>query len=574
MKHYSIITSFSLAIILLLAAVLRFIGLKWGIPTLEIPHSPFHPDEGWAMSVMQNLELAYADGSLNYYIWTFVSSMLKYMGIIGTMPDSFNGYGKDYWVILYASRVVVVLFDLLSAFFVFLTLRKITKNDNTALLGTFIFVIIPFEIIYAHYMRNHIAANFFVVVIIYYSLFIYDHVGENIKLYAFIGFLCGLATTIRYTTGIAVAIPFMMLVYKQFLNFHQMISLTRKTILTIFKTLILGIFTFLGIFVVIPCFFLDFDSKKQYLSFLGSATAKNEFYLSNLLDLSRVWVYIRDLIPHGTLPGLWIIFYFSVIYLLFRKQYYRYTIPLILFIPIYMYPMAKGYFSPMFIRAMLVIFPVFAILSAIAIADLMQLIKTSFHQKSQPCFAPNFSHYAEAMNLIVCALVSAILLSTLAYDFAYVKGMNHDPRIALYHYLKDEPKSELRIGIYPNGHENFVITPTLSVLPNKKVTFVAATNIQEGMLAAVAATIPGDFPANPLLVDYVLISAFTRVYPPYNHFEFARQKIAELTAKHYTLVKVFETPLSLGPIIFSHENNPSGDLQYPFPVLYLLKPRS
>ncbi|OQW88260.1 MAG: hypothetical protein BWK78_08425 [Thiotrichaceae bacterium IS1] len=566
MIYLSSYKNLGLILILLLAATLRLIGLKWGIPTAEILHSPFHPDEGGlgmaALSQINleqcdfNPETSHIEGSLTSYIWTFVAFMLQMIGILQKMPCCFGGITEDYGTVMYASRVVVVLFDLLAVLFTFLLLKKL-KNENTALLGALILAIAPFEIIYSHYMRSHIVINFFVVIVTYYSLYIYDHKGEQLRLYALLGFLAGLATAARYVAGIVVMIPVLMLFYKQLLINPNKLKI-RTILLTLFSRIsVLGIFVIVGLFVGDPPLFLSFDSIKPVLSITVDTTAKNEFYLSNLLDLSRLWVYIRDLIPYGTLPGLWIIFYFSVIYLLFRKKYYRYTIPLILFIPIYLYPMAKGYSMPIFIRAALIVFPIFAILSAIAITDLMQLIKT----KVRP-------HYAGVISAMVCAIISFILLSTLAYDFAYVKGMNHDPRIALYHYLKDEPKSELRIGIYPNGHEYFVIAPTLNVLPNKKVTFIA-----ESPQGASVPTIPGTFSNNPTIVDYVLISAYTKIWSP-DHFEFARQKIAELTAKHYTLVKVFETPLSLGPITFSHENNPSSDLQYPFPVLYLLKPRS
>ena len=68
------------------------------------------------------------------------------------------------------------------------------------------------------------------------------------------------------------------------------------------------------------------------------------------------------MIPQGAAPFLWLLFYGSFLYVLFRKRYYRYAVPLVGTALVYLCVMAKGYASPAFVRATLPLFPIFAIL--------------------------------------------------------------------------------------------------------------------------------------------------------------------------------------------------------------------
>lgn len=530
-------------LILALAASLRFIGIGWGIPTSDIPHLPFHPDEVWVMDNLKeihlekgdwNPETAHAEGTFSYFLWTGEALLLKELGIITEMPGDIHTYNRDYARILLAGRVVTAFIDLLSLLFIYLTLRCISKNKSTPLIGALIFALIPYEVIHSHYMRGHIIANFFEVLVIYFSFRLYEMNGT--LLYSIVGFFSALAAATRYQMVVVLILPVLVHLQKSDL----LKGIRDLSFPAVFRSCVNWKVVFLvlcftiGICLGLPFLFLDFASAKPHLQYLASYTAESEFSLGKLFDLSRVWIYVNYLIPYGTLPGLWVIFYFSLLYLLFQRKLYRFTLPLIAYIACYLYPMAKGYFAtPIFIRAAIPLFPPFAILSALAVQDIEEKI-TSFLVKRT-----------------LAVLFCGILISTALYDFSYVLGMKRDPRIRMYQYFTtkvNEPA--LSIGLFPSGHSYFLTHPTLDILKDKQVTYFEKE----------------DFLSTDTSVDYIVLSAFE-----YRDYDIARQRIEPLIAsKKFVLEKTFETPLTFLGITFHFLRNPH-DLQYPFPTFYILK---
>ena len=119
------IEGFVLFAIMTLAIALRLTGLTWGIPTATMPHVPFHPDEAWAMSVMNevdpakldfNPEEAHREGAFSYHLWTATALLLGATGSIEKPLPAIRAYDDDYRRLLLACRFVVVLCDLLCGY--------------------------------------------------------------------------------------------------------------------------------------------------------------------------------------------------------------------------------------------------------------------------------------------------------------------------------------------------------------------------------------------------------------------------------------------------------------------------
>jgi hypothetical protein len=533
--------------IMFLGALLRFSGIGWGIPSPAIPHFPFHPDEQWVMNILSGIDVralhfdpkGAPEGALSFNIWTVTALFLKTLGITHRMPNELAGFGdKDYGTIMMYGRIVTACIDVLSIFLVFLILRVVVKGRPASLIGALLYSVIPFEIIYAHYMRGHVIANFFELLVIYFSVLVCE-IRNKKYLYALIGMSLGLATAARFTTGIIVVVPIMMIFYRDIYTPQQKKASGCRNLpaTAIAQIGYIGAFGFLGLFVGDPYLFLDYKSALLDISRLRPVVPVSEFRLMQLMDFSRLWVYLRQLIPYGTLPGLWIVFYASVVYLLFRKRYYQYTLPLIVLIPLYLYPMAKGYADPIFVRAVMFLFPVFAILSAIAIYDV-------------------FANMVKRDSLLRNAMLAVFVLvigSTILYDIAYVTSMRkEDPRIQMYKYFNGlKVGKNVKIGMPSIGWCScFLQTPTLNLLPRDKFSLVESDQ----------------FPEKGPLVDYLLLVAVV-----HDQQEKARNTIERLQeSNRYMLERTFENHVSFLGVRFEYQNNPH-DLQYPYPTLYLLR---
>ena len=540
----------SLAFIILLAGALRFTGIRWGVPTPDIPHYPFHPDEQWVMGVLSYIDVralhfnpvgAHREGALSFNIWAVTALCLKTLGITHKMPNELTGFGdKDYGIIMIYGRIVTACMDVFSVLLIFVILRVIAKNRIVSLIGALIYAILPFEVIHAHYMRGHVIVNFFMLIVMYFSVLVYEVRNERYEryLYILIGLSWGLATAARYTAGIIVVVPVMMIICRDFFMPQEKKDPGYGKLRASFISRIghIGVFGCLGLFAGDPYLFLNFKGALRDFSNQITYIPESEFKFANLLDLSRVWVYLRQLIPYGTLPALWIVFYASAIYLLFRKKYYRYTLPLIILIPLYIYPMAKGYSTPIFIRAVLFLFPIFTILSAIAVGDML---------------ARTASKYTVLRTIIFSVLLLATT-SSLCYDLAYVKGMHtDDPRIQLYKYFNGlGTRRVVRIGLPLHGHSYFLHKPTLLILGEKRIKLVESENLMR----------------ESLRVDYILLAALEP-----RQYEEVRSTISRLQGSdRYILERTFENPVSFMDIHFDYKNNPH-DLKYPYPTLFLLR---
>ncbi len=544
--------SATLGVVLVLGAVLRFTGLHWGIPTEALPHVPFHPDETWAMDVLKQISLstgqlnprsAHSEGTLAFYVWTGAALAARLLGVVSHMPSEISDFGRDYQRILYLSRVVVVLFDLGSIVLVYLTVLKITRDRRGALFGAFIFAIFPFEIVYSHYIRSHVVANFFIVLSAYLSMFLVER--EDKRQLIAVGMVSGFAAATRYPAGLVLGVPIALLVYKKLIVERGL----RRGIKGIWEGFTqaplrwLGAAFFLGFLLGDPFLFLRFDTARASLARLGQYVAYSEFSWTSLFDLSRLWVYIKYLIPYGTLPALWIVLYGAVIYALLCRRRYPYTLPLLAFSFVSLYLMGKGYLGvqPEFVRVAMSLFPGFAIFAGIAFGDVWQWLQSRRMIRG-------------AMALALAAIAGATLL----YDFGYVNAMSRDDaRLQLYRFFSDEvPESQPVVGYWDRGHGYFLVQPALELVKSRRLEYVSDAGRLQRMIDG----------QDPVRLDYLILSVMEE-----GDQGRTESKIQELVhSGRFTFVRKFSNPIRILGITFEFAHRPH-DLEYPFPEFYLLK---
>lgn len=534
--------------ILLLAAVLRCVGLTWGIPTPAVPHRPFHYDEHTVMGVMRQFDLARRDfnpesahleGPFAFYAWEGAAIVMRALGVLDKMPNRFTGYGDpDYFRMMLAGRFVMVLFDLASLLLVYLIVRRIASR-GAALLGALLFAIIPFEIIHCHFMRPHIAGNFFVCLIILLAYRVYDTKRPTL-LAAISGLAIGMAIATRYHLFALAVIPYTAMVYRSVnLDSERCSPAAWFRAAVQQRVWLMAACAAAGFCLSDPYLFLDFEAARASMTSQASATTFSQFGWPGIFDLSRPWRYLVWVLPAGTV-FLWIIFYASAAYCIFTREYRRYVLPLLFFVLLYGFYSTKGY-GLYCIRVLLHIFPILVIWSALAIIHAWEalrgrgILRTSF-----------------------AAVVGFIILATIVFDLACVTSMTwrtDDPYLQLRAYFSRPGMPPVpRVGLISLEWDRYM-------LPN----FTTLINHDNGRKAVLTDS-KTDYQNAEGAADYIILFEFD-----WTMTGRIRTRMDELLRSgRYRRVATFRNRPSLAGVEFDCADKPT-DFRYPYPDIHLLE---
>nr|WP_290669019.1 DUF2298 domain-containing protein [Ardenticatena sp.] len=158
-------TPFVFALILLLAAGLRYIGLNWD----EYQH--LHPDErfltmvetalGWPSSFSEYLDESRSPlnpRNVGYDFFVYGTLPLTIVKGVALLLDR-----TDYNQVHLVGRALSATFDLFSIVFLFLLARRLYRDDRIALLASFLLATTVLSIQHAHFFVVDTFANFFIV---------------------------------------------------------------------------------------------------------------------------------------------------------------------------------------------------------------------------------------------------------------------------------------------------------------------------------------------------------------------------------------------------------------------------
>ena len=486
-------------------------------------HGDFNPEE------------AHREGAFSYHLWTASAVVLRQIGLIEKPLPEIKAYDGDYRHLLLACRAVVVLSDLFCVLLVWSIARHITGQESAGLIAAAILAITPYEVIHAHFMRTHNMANAAAMLAVWLALRLRH--DQRWTAFAICGVATGVAAATRYTAVTVGVVPALIAIgarleHRNGRTLFESVDLPSLTP----KFVVLSLSTIAGFAAADPFLFLDFRSASSYLGVTATYAVTDQFSLASFLDLSKLWLYIVWLIPYGMLPLLWILIYASFIYVLFLRRYWVYVLPLWIFSVAYLYPMAKGYLAvPGFIRAALLVFPVFAVFCGIACTSVWTSLRP--HRLTRGCLA---------------MFAAFIWCASLAYDVAYLRGMNHDPRVKLHQALEAEvaKRGPIRVTVDEGPWNYFILDPAFAGLPPNLVHVNTAS----------------DALADSNTSDFAVLWAFE--YTNYPNAE-ARIRNAEASGQWSAAIDL-RTPVSIAGIPFSYERNPH-DLVYPYPALYLVR---
>jgi hypothetical protein len=451
--------------VLLLAGYLRSAGLTWGLESGYGHYRNFQPDEFVSLRGVLEVDLlrgkikapsAYFEGTFNYYLWAVPQAALKLMSATGLVSTASTKMEmEDHAHLLYICRWMSVLVDLCTIVIVFLAIRETTRNFYPALLGGFVYAVLPMQVIYAHFMRTHLLSNLLCALVIWLSLKLRN--SRRWWMLVLVGLLSGLAAATRYPVGIIVVIPCLYLLFDRGHDLpNWKIRLWERAKGLVAGPLWLIALGFvIGLFLGQPMLFLNPPSVTKAITGVTLKYASlHEFNGSQLINLSVIWKYISYLIPFAMYPFLWLVPYSAILYLGFRRSRYQQSLPLLIFSGLYLYFMAKGYLGPYFARATMVLFPGFCILVGFAFRDLWLSLK---------------KHRAAAIVLITASVL--LTLPSVAFDAAYVQAMQQrDSRSVVREDLgKLIGNSPVTIGVLRLGGYFHTVMPAVEPLKSEKV---------------------------------------------------------------------------------------------------------
>lgn len=205
LKKISHKINFILVGIILLAFVLRFIGIKHGFPFITHPDEPavvrsatglrFDPNPG-------HFDWPHLHYYLNYgvyFIFIKLRGLLQYLNLRPTLEPIIPLFWRDPLVFYYISRLISVFMGALTVWPIYLA-GKSLFNRRSGMFAALVFAIIPFHIWHSHYALVDVPATFWLAWSLYFTTLIIRSL--HIKNYILAGFFIGLAASTKYNAGL------------------------------------------------------------------------------------------------------------------------------------------------------------------------------------------------------------------------------------------------------------------------------------------------------------------------------------------------------------------------------------
>lgn len=195
-----------LYLIIIVAFVLRVIGLNFGLP--DINRFFWETDEAATINIAMGMGSgdlhphSFNKPSLLYYI-TFFFYVIFYF--TGRLSGSFNSpiqfaiyYLNDTYYFYIIARAIVLIFGLLTNYMTYIVGKK-AFGEKTGILAAALMAVIPLNITYSMQALTDVPAIFFLLSATYYILLILEN--NNTKNYVLAGLFSGLAASTKYHAG-------------------------------------------------------------------------------------------------------------------------------------------------------------------------------------------------------------------------------------------------------------------------------------------------------------------------------------------------------------------------------------
>ena len=395
-----------LLLILLLALVVRLIGINHGFPFI------FHPDEPSvvrsALGIRFNPNPEHFDWPHLYFYLNYVLFMVfaKVRTTFPTLSTIFPLVANDDLIFYLLSRIFSATLGAFTIIPIYLAGRDLF-DKKTGLISALIFALLPFHIKQSHYALIDVPMLFWFTWALYFSVRIY--LTDRAQNHVLAGLFAGLAASTKYNGGLVALCIVLAHIFRSVKAKENL--LTPKSFMPLVYSAVAAV---LGFLVGTPYALLDYqtflitDSPKgalwQFVN-VGKVTFVNQ--------LLQFFDALTFKLPDDLGFTFFILYLCGVVYAFFKKPKLVFlTIPSLFFI-FYISGAAKNrshYY--------LTVYPFVALVSAFVFMDLFNKLK-------------NRSKYLAISFIAVVFLVPAFLVSINSY-----KLLRPDTRVELYFWLQ------------------------------------------------------------------------------------------------------------------------------------------
>lgn len=508
-KHYLILT------ILIVALILRFIGIFYGYPLSlvydETPSLSAALKMIGTQSLRANAFQYYYPAGLAYIYLPFLGFYLivtRLLGIFGSVADMKEAVLLNLGAFIPVIRAVSALLGAASVFLIYRIAEKLFACRPISLISAWLLATSFFHVANSHYGQTWTAQTFFILLVLLWSVHLRTKVQTTWRDYLSAGIFIGLAFSINFV-GILSYFWFLLVHFlkNKSQKFSRIFIVNRNFWLTnIVLLLMIGLVYYLNPFGLNNYFGRIFNSSPTIKSYSLFSLASLQILLAYLKNgFLQESVLFLLAIPASIV--LWrqnkIVFYFLVPWIV---SYYFLLAPLT---------------NPM-TRYLLPLIPLLAILAA----NLLY----SFWQKISPR-QPRF--------LIILLFIFSLLsfIPSILYDFRMTKA---DTRVLAYHWVRQNIPADSTIKNFHLGVE-LPLIENRAIVQLVKEKFPALYSSQRKYLLSLPADrypAPSYFVVNyPELVDdnqsfdYLILSNFDK--NKLSEHSASLSKAAKLVAKFY-----------------------------------------
>ena len=506
-KNSSLSEKIILPLLIIISAITRICGLKWGLPYL------YHVDE----SRFAKIAIGYFSGDLNphffhvpslhtyiiFILWKILFFFAKISGKIPSQIEFKDWFEMNPTIPILTGRFIVALFSIGTILLVYIIGKKIF-NQRVGLIASMLLIFSSTHNRLSHSMLPTVPMIFFLVLSFYFIWLIYSR--GHWKYYLLAGLLAGLGMAIKYGGHLLFLPLFFAHLFSGLEKKHSLIKIFLN-----FKLILFILFFFIGFFIGCPYAFFDFSTfwrdfnwQARHLYTIGHYGTSTTvpvwlFYLKygfkkNIGAISQYLAFI------GILLG---------IIRLKRKEIILFCLPLFLFFTISNW---KTYAVRYFLPAA----PFFTLIAAFAFDFLFQKLENKF----------NFLKEKGALlwSIVFLLIVSPDIIKIYRFDYSLIKK---DTRTVakewIEKYIPKGKKIALEIYCPPISRKKYKVIYRHSLsqvglewLHKRKVEYIIVTDIMYARFLEA----PEEFPAQArfyksLEENTLLIKTFT---PKWNDY--------------------------------------------------------
>lgn len=196
-----------IALILVLAAALRFWGLRWGLPNEDHSYS-YHPDEFLTVGAAASILAGGLPGFYNY------PSLYLYLAALSILSASVYGLGQDMGSVYLAARVITALMGVAAVAATYWAAKKwadttwdrpghvAPDSRGIALVAALIVCIAPLHVQHSHFATVDVPSTLFVGLCLGFAFLVLSR--GSWRDYLLCGAMAGLAAGTKYNAGLVV----------------------------------------------------------------------------------------------------------------------------------------------------------------------------------------------------------------------------------------------------------------------------------------------------------------------------------------------------------------------------------